>query len=221
MDTLHLIKVKEKANTTIYVSGAQLNVCIKGQSFFTGGEAFKKAIEVAKCVAELKQCGLSEDDIQLLNVSTEVESGMLSKSSKANYHLLVNCESIELLGCLLSAISSQKNAKMMSILWKYSNLDQTKHHLLQLAVVNAKNVAQLIADSLAVTLVGVHQLSYKVSGLDMEMRIPEESDDFMETTVLRRSRSEVLDNLNFSHTAEVVLTVTAEFMVDTFNQVSH
>jgi uncharacterized protein YggE len=218
MDTLHLINVQESATTTLYASGAKLNVCIKGQSFFTGGEAFKKAIEVANCVAELKQCGLSEDDIQLLNVSTEVESGMLTKSSKANYHLLVNCESIELLGRILSAISSQKNAIMTAILWKYSNIEQIKQDLLQMAVVNTKNVARSIANSLAVRLVGVHKLSYKVSGLDPEMQI-KEPNDFMDTMV-SRTRTKALDNLNFSHTSKVVVTVTAEFMVETFSQAS-
>jgi uncharacterized protein YggE len=218
MDTLHLINVQESATTTLYASGAKLNVCIKGQSFFTGGEAFKKAIEVANCVTELKQCGLSEDDIQLLNVSTEVESGMLTKSSKANYHLLVNCESIELLGRILSAISSQKNAIMTAILWKYSNIEQIKQDLLQMAVVNTKNVARSIANSLAVRLVGVHKLSYKVSGLDPEMQI-KEPNDFMDTMV-SRTRTKALDNLNFSHTSKVVVTVTAEFMVETFSQAS-
>jgi uncharacterized protein YggE len=218
MDTLHLINVQESATTTLYASGAKLNVCIKGQSFFTGGEAFKKAIEVANCVTELKQCGLSEDDIQLLNVSTEVESGMLTKSSKANYHLLVNCESIELLGRILSAISSQKNAIMTAISWKYSNIEQIKQDLLQMAVVNTKNVARSIANSLAVRLVGVHKLSYKVSGLDPEMQI-KEPNDFMDTMV-SRTRTKALDNLNFSHTSKVVVTVTAEFMVETFSQAS-
>jgi uncharacterized protein YggE len=221
MDTLHLINVQESATITLYASGAKLNVCIKGQSFFTGGEAFKKAIEVANCVAELKQCGLGDDDIQLLNVSTEVESGMLNKSSKANYHLLINCESIELLGRILSVVSSQKNAKMTAILWQYSNVEETKTNLLQTAVAKTKNVAQSIADSLAVALVGVHKLSYKISGLDTEMRMPEEK-DFMETlSRSRHSKSDALDNMNFSHTSKVVLTVTAEFMVDTFNRASN
>jgi uncharacterized protein YggE len=221
MDTLHLINVRETATTTLHASGAKLNVCIKGQSFFTGGEAFKKAIEVANCVAELKQCGLSDDDIQLLNVSTEVTSGTLLKSSSANYHLLVNCESIELLGRILSAISSQKNAIMTAISWKYSNLEETKSNLLQTAVAKTKNVAQSIADALAVTLIGIHNLSYKVSGLDTEMCMPEEK-DFMETLSRRRhSKSDALDNMNLSHTSKVVLTVTAEFMVDTFHQASN
>jgi uncharacterized protein YggE len=221
METLHLISIQESATTTIHASGAKLNICIKGQSFFTGREAFKKAIEVANCVAELKQCGLSEDDIQLLNVSTEVESGMLTKSSKANYHLLVNCESIELLGRILSTIASQKNAQMTAIAWQYSNLEQTKRDLLQSAVVKTKNVAQSIADSLAVRLVGVHQLSYKVTGLDTEMQI-RESNDFMDAMVMRsKTRTEALDNLNLSHTSKVVLAVTAEFMVDTFKQASN
>jgi uncharacterized protein YggE len=219
MDTLHLINVQEAATTTIYASGAKLTVCIKGQSFFTGEEAFKKAIEVANCVAELKQCGLSEHDIQILNVSTEVEIGMLTISSKASYHLQVNCESIEQLGRILSTISSQKNAKMTAISWQYSNLEQVKTDLLQTAVIETKKVAQSIANALAVTLVGVHKLSYKVSGLETEMQL-KESKHFMDQE-MDRSRRAPLDNLNFSHTSKMVLTVSAEFMIDTFNQASN
>ncbi len=161
MDTLNLISIQEAADTNIHATGARLTVCIKGQSFFTGEEAFKKAIEVANCVAELQKCGLSRDRIQLLNVSTEVESGIFTRSSKANYNLLVNCESIEQLGRALAIISSQENSKIVSISWQYTGLEQIKHDLLQIAVGNVKNVAQSIADSLSVKLLGVHRLSSK------------------------------------------------------------
>jgi uncharacterized protein YggE len=217
MDTLNLISIQEAADTNIHATGARLTVCIKGQSFFTGEEAFKKAIEVANCVAELQKCGLSRDHIQLLNVSTEVESGMFTRSSKANYNLLVNCESIEQLGRVLAIISSQENSKIISISWQYTGLEQIKHDLLQIAVGNVKNVAQSIANSLSVKLLGVHRLSYKVSGLDTQVRLPrdrESSDEMMRRS--SRYNSEALDNMNLSHSCIIVLTVNAEFIVDKF-----
>ena len=215
MDTLHLITVRETASADINASGAKLAVRIAGQSFFTGNEAFKKAAEVANLVSALKELGLSEDDIHLLNVSTEVESGILTKTSSATYHLLVNCQSIDLLGRVLAAISSQKNSKLAAISWQYPDIEKTKRDLIQDAVRAAKDAARAVADSLAVPLLGVHKLSYDISGLDTELRVPEVSGYAMRT---RKAKTSALDSLDLSHTTIVSVTVTAEFMVDTFAQ---
>ncbi|WP_339748955.1 SIMPL domain-containing protein [uncultured Rubinisphaera sp.] len=213
MDTLHLITVCETSASDVNASAAKLAVRIAGQSFFTGNEAFKKAAEVASLVSVLKELGISEDDIHLLNVSTEVESGILTKTSSATYHLLINCQSIDLLGRVLAAISSQKNSKLAAISWQYPDLEKTKRDLVQNAVRAAKDAARAVADSLAVPLLGVHKLSYDISGLDTELRVPEVSGFAM-----RRSKAMAtpLDSLDLSHSTTIVVTVTAEFMVDTF-----
>ena len=216
MDTLHLITVRDTSTVNIHATGAKLAVRIAGQSFFTGTEAFKRATEVASCVSALKECGIMEDDIHLLSVSTEVESGILIRSSSATYHLLVECKSVESLGRVLTAISSQKNSKIAGIAWHYPDVDKTKQDLVRKAARAAKDAARAIADSLAVPLVGVHKLSYDVSGLDTELRLPEASAYAMRART--QAKATVLDNLDLSHTATVTVTVTAEFIVNTFTE---
>jgi uncharacterized protein YggE len=216
MDTLHLITVREIATADVQASRAKLAVRIAGQSFFTGSEAFKKAAEVANCVSSLKDCGIPEDDIHLLNVSTEVESGILLKSSSATYHLLVECKSIDLLGRVLTTISSQKNSKIAAISWHYPDIENTKLDLIRKAVRAAKDAARDVADSLAVSLVGVHKLSYEISGLDTELRVPEVS--AYTARARTKANATALDSLDLSHTNTVAAAVTAEFIVDTFRQ---
>lgn len=216
MDSLHIISVRERAAVEVQASGAKLTVRIAGQSFFTGNEAFTKATEVANFVAALEELGMTKDKIQLLNVSTEVESGILTKTSSATYHLLINCEAIDLLGRVLATISSQKNSALAAISWQYLDLDKTKRKLVDSAVLASKESARMIANSLDVPLLGVHKLSYEISGLDNEQRVPEV---YAYATRSRKAKSSALESLDLSHTATVLATVTAEFMVDKFTQI--
>lgn len=213
MDSLHIITVRETASSDVTASGAKLAVRIAGQSFFTGAEAFRKAAEVANLSSALKELGLSEGDIQLLNVSMEVESGLLTKSSSATYHLLVTCKSIELLGRVLSTISSQRNSKLAAISWQYTDIEITKRDLTQAAVRAAKESARAVAESLGVPLLGVHKLSYDLSGLDTELCVPDMSGYAVRR---RKAMTAPLDSLDLSHTTTLAVTVTADFMVDTF-----
>lgn len=214
-ETLHLITVRETSTANVTASGAKLIVRIAGQSLFMDNEAFKKAAEVANLVAALRELGLAETDIQLLNVSTDVESGMLTKSSSATYSLQINCSSIELIGRILSKISSQKNAKLSEIAWQYPDLEQRKRELLQAAVRAAKDAAIAITESLAVSLQGVHRLSYKMVGLDRDPQILEDHRGaLMRTRSMQQTAP--LDNLDLSHEGKVTVIVTAEFIVGDF-----
>lgn len=213
MDSLHLITVRETSSSDVTASAAKLAVRISGQSFFSGTEAFRKAAEVASLNSALRELGLAEGDIQLLNVSMEVESGLLTRSSSATYHLAVDCKSIDLLGRVLSEISSQKNSKLAAISWQYTDIEKTKRALTQAAVRAAKESACAVADSLGVSLLGVHKLTYDLSGLDTELRVPNVSGYALRS---RKATTEPLDSLDLSHTTTIAVTVTADFMVDTF-----
>lgn len=215
-ESLHLITVRESASCEVFATGAKLRVRIAGQSFFTGNEAFKKATEIVSLVTALKSMGLAEDDIHLLSVSTEVESGLLTKTSSATYELLVDCSSVELLGGVLAAIASQKNSKLASISWKYNDLDQTKRDIVQKAVRAAKESARLVAASLSVPLRGVHKLSYSTTGSDHDQRDTELSAYASASKRKARMNYEALARLDLAHTATMTATVTAEFIVDGF-----
>ncbi len=214
MDTLNIISVSETATRELRATGARLVVRISGQSFFAGNEAFRKATEVASCIASLAKCSIPEDDIRLLNVAAEVESGFLSKSSSAIYDLEVKCRSIDLLGPVIAAISSQKNSKISSIAWVYHELAKMQKDVLQDAVRAAHLSATAIADALNVSLSGVHRLSYNVTGLDTDLQIPGKS--------FARSRAandfvtglpDLSSGLMFSHTTQIAVAVKADFII--------
>ena len=144
MEALNYISVAESAQREITATGARLAVRISGQSFFTGREAFKKAVEVSECVAGLSSCGIAEDKIQIKNVFAQVGSGFLTKSSSATYDLEVLCESLELLGPAVATIASLKNSEIVSMAWNYSDVDKIKREILQEAVRSAHASANAI-----------------------------------------------------------------------------
>ncbi|PHS01350.1 MAG: hypothetical protein COA78_22705 [Blastopirellula sp.] len=216
MDTLHLITIHESAATDILASGAKISVRIAGQSFFTGNEAFKKAAEVVAFVAALNECSISAEKIHLNNVVLEVESGLLTKSSSATYHLLVECDSIELLGKVLTAIASQKNAETQQITWEYTDLEKTRRDLTQATVRAAKQSAQDVANALAVSLQGVHKLSFHTEGLNQDLSVPMGTSSYVGRSRKSKAPVTTLEGLHLSHSTTVKVTVTAEFMIGTF-----
>lgn len=213
VEELHTISVQETATADLRATGAKLAVRIAGSSFYTGTEAFKKAAEVVDCIAALQHTGIQEDAIHLRNVSIESETGLFVRSSSAIYLLQVECSSLDHIGAVLAAIAAQKNAKLVAIAWKYDNLVQAKRDLIQNAARNARDAAQDIASVLSLSLLGVHSLEYKVQGLDTDLRVRESSPN----TIAKRARvGDALETLNMSHICTVSVTVTAEFLIDTF-----
>lgn len=217
MDAFNLISVAESASRELTAGGARMVVSISGQAFFTGTQAFKKAVEVAACVAALKDCGIAEDDIKLLDVAVEVESGFFTKSSSATYDLEVRCRSIDALSPVIVALGSQKNAKVRSIAWDYPDLAKMRRDVLQEAVRAAQASAAAIASALGAPLAGVHRLSYQVGGLDTELQLPRQH-MLREYAKSRASRGMELAEesglgLTLSHTTRITVTVKADFLI--------
>ncbi len=115
----------------------------------------------------------------------------------------------------MAAISSQKNAKIDSIAWQYTDLEKTKQNLIENGVKLAKNAARTIAHSLSVPLIGVHKLSYNLMGLD---------NDFYATPISayagtkRNMKTPALENLHLSHITTLKAIVNAKFIVAKFEQ---
>lgn len=205
--------MKESSDAELRATGAQIIVRIAGQSFFTGNEACKKAQEVADCTAALKRVGVTEDDITLASVTTEIETGILSKTSSAIYHLSVRVTAMEAFGAALSAISSQKNAKIAGMSWHYLDLKETKAATLQNAVRASKAAATQIAVALGTNVSAVHKLSYEFTGIDTEVRTALSA--YSGKMRVKHSTAS-LDHLNLFHKTRMVATVTAEYVIEPF-----
>ncbi|MFN8410845.1 MAG: SIMPL domain-containing protein [Anaerolineales bacterium] len=149
------IKVSTSYKEEISATHADLHVTVKGSSIISGNEAMKKAKEVNQLVEALTSFGLKSEAVALQGVHIETASGTLLKSSNAIYRLKIRCENLNQLAGLLDVISSQKNASLERIEWKYAE-EEARERGLNIALEQAKSKAQKIAESLNVKLLGVY-----------------------------------------------------------------
>ena len=149
------IKISVATKEEIFATHAELHVTVKGSSLFSGDEAMKKAKEVNQLVEALSRVGVKEEAVQLQGVRLEGASGSLLKSSSAVYRLKIRCDKLSQLAEIMDAVTSQKNASLDWIEWKYDE-EAAKERVLTAALESAKNKAQKIAASLNVKLLGVY-----------------------------------------------------------------
>ncbi len=128
---------------------------VKGSSVISGNEAMKKAKEVSQLVDELTRFGIPAENIHLQGVRVETSSGALLKSSSASYRLRVRCDALDQIADLLDIITSQKNATLERIDWKYPE-EEARERGLESALAKAKSKADKVAASLGVKLLGVY-----------------------------------------------------------------
>lgn len=164
------IKVSANHKEEISANRADLYVTVKGSSLVSGDQAMKKAKEVSQLVEALTNFGLSPEAIHLQGVHIETSSGALLKSSSATYRLKVQCEKLDQLAELLDIISSQKNATLERIAWKY-NEDEARERGLLAALEKAKSKADKVAKSMGVKILGVYDLIENT--FDEEMPYPQ------------------------------------------------
>ncbi len=143
----------------IYANSLDMFVEIRGDSFFSGKEAIKKAREVKEMVQVLSQVGIDESMIELVGVRMEVSSGMISKSSSAMYRLRLHLTNLESLGDVLGAVAGRKNAAVLSLDWQYEAIDGIHDEMLSEAIAKAKKRAAFICQELQLENLGVHLLS--------------------------------------------------------------
>lgn len=209
-----LILVQERQSHEVSADRADLSVTVEGASLFTGSEALKKAREVAQLVSELTASGLLPDAIFLESVSADVQSGTLSKASRAKYRLWVHCADLAKLANYVGVIAAQKNAALNGIEWGYPDGEALHDAWLVacIARVNAKSAQ--IAAALGVQTTGVHTFSETLQDMeDRQQRVPTLGTEPAE--LRRRMTSEDL-GLEVSHTKTVYITVAVEYLVSEF-----
>jgi len=149
------IKISTAHREEILATHADLYVTVKGSSVISGNEALKKAREVSQLVDELIRFGISAENIHLQGVRVESSSGALLKSSSASYRLRVRCDELDQIAELLDIITSQKNATLERIDWKYPE-EEARQRGLDSALAKAKLKAEKVAANLGVKLLGVY-----------------------------------------------------------------
>lgn len=207
------IKVSATHREEIFASHANLYVTVKGSSVVSGDEAMKKAREVSQLVEALTSFGLSPDAVQLLGVHIETSSGTLLKSSNATYRLRILLETLDQLADLLDIISSQKNATLERIEWKYPE-DEAQQRGLETAIAKGKAKAEKVAAAMGVKLLGVYDF--------MENTFDEERPPmpFQAMEMGMKTRAAVADqpslNMDIQHSKTIHVNVDIWYRVSSF-----
>ncbi|MBI3174004.1 MAG: SIMPL domain-containing protein [Chloroflexi bacterium] len=163
------IKISVSQREELFASYANLFVTVRGSSVFSGDQAMKKAKEVSQLVDELIRFGLKAEDIHLQGVHVENNSGGLLKSSSAAYRLKVRCEKLDQIADVLDIVTSQKNATLERIEWKYAD-EEAHERGLEAAITKAKAKAEKVAVAMGVNLLGVYD--FLENTYDEEAPIP-------------------------------------------------
>jgi uncharacterized protein YggE len=160
------IKISSSHKEEIFADRADLFVSMKGSSLVSGDQAMKKAKEVSQLVEALTSFGLSPEAVHLQGVHIETASSTLLKSSSAMYRLRIRCDKLNQLAELLDIISSQKNATLERIQWKYPE-ETAREQAMEIVLEKAKAKAEKIAGSLNVKLLGVYDFIENLYDEDM------------------------------------------------------
>jgi uncharacterized protein YggE len=135
-----------------------IHVTVKGTSLITGPAALRKAKEVSQLVSALEAVGIKDSDLKLKSVHAENSGGILSKFSLATYQLRIRCSALDNLAEVLGAVTSQKNARLDFLAWRYPDDKNLRNEWLRTCLEEAREKAAAIASTLGVQLLGVHSL---------------------------------------------------------------
>ncbi len=215
------IKISASHKEEISANHADLFVTVKGSSVVSGDQALKKAKEVSQLVEALTSpalsknegFGLSPEAIQLMGVHIETASGVLLKSSSATYRLRIRCEKLDQLAEILDIVSSQKNAALERIQWKYKE-EEARDHGLMAALEKAKAKSEKVAKSLGVTLLGVYDLIENL--YDEEMPYPQFAAQAMPARSLGKATSEPSLGMDIQHSKTITVSVEVWYRVSEF-----
>ncbi len=156
METPDLLHVEVEKEDEIRADRADLQVTVKGSSVFSGAEAVQKAKEVNQLVDALAPLGLGPDVVMVQGVRAEVQSGLFTKSSDAQYTLRVRVPTLTALPEVIELVATRKNATLDFLTWKYDGLEDTLATWLETLLAQANAKAALVAAGLGVKVLGVH-----------------------------------------------------------------
>jgi uncharacterized protein YggE len=209
-DTISLQVTETKA---INADRVDLFVTITGRTLVTGQAALSKAIEVRQLAQSLQTIGIDESYIFLEGVSASVETGLITKSSTATYQLRIHCQNIDQLADLLGVITSQKNTKLTTMTWGYSDLEQIYDHLLEQGLIKLQHKAAKIAATLGVNLLGIYELTQQIDDPERQaLNHPSYAVDGFSRSRTQRLTAEDL-GLEVSHQKKITIVIAAQYRV--------
>ena len=211
-----IITIEVTEEEQLFATGVSLAVQIHGSAFFSGEEAYKKALEVRQLVGGLRDAGVSEKDIFMDSVYADVSKGKISQSSSATYNLTITCKDLNKLSDILGVITAQDNIKMRGMVWGFGDLDAIREKLLEKCLLKSKKKADKIASIYGIELAGIREFREAATGPGIERESQYDHANFdsdFARPLASKARTENL-GLAVSHREKMAIKLMTKFRVE-------
>lgn len=151
-----LLEVHESATGEVSPRSVDVHVVLTGDRFFSGRAAFEEAEELRKLAAAVEKLGVATSALSLEGVTTDVSTGLFSRSSSVTYRVRLRLENLELLPSVLDAIVDAKKATLSHLDWNYDGATEECQALLRRAGARAAAKARVLAESVGARLGELH-----------------------------------------------------------------
>ncbi len=208
------ITISTSEHETFSAERAILFINVTGKSYFGGQEALKKVKEVNAFVGGLIKLGMPEENIELQNIKTETNKGMVVKNASVEYVLRIECDDLDMITQISSLMTEQKHIELDRIVWKYGETETVENDMLKKCLLKSKKKAELIASVYGVELLGIRDLKENMSE---EVQLIPYSDyaacageDY--PSAVKRDYNKILES-TVKHSKEMKLYITVTYRI--------
>ncbi|THF70192.1 DUF541 domain-containing protein [Deinococcus sp. Arct2-2] len=207
-----VLRIQLKDHLDVTAISVKLHLEISGETLVMGNAATERVKEVRDVTQQLQAAGIPTSQIQVKGVEISTRTGLLTKSQKARFLLVVETEAA-LLPEVLSLLANQKQVDLTRLEWIFDDFEASLL-LGPQAMHKARRRAEVIAEAAGHRVVGVHHAS---DTWEMPVSVINLQPDWMAQDVQRapRARASSLDaGVQYSSTHVLTVQLTVDFQLE-------
>ena len=211
--TESILRVTAKASQEIAASAAKLHINVEGETFLFGNAALNRSKVLKDLLEKLKEFGATDSDFNVKSVSTRVDAGLLTKTTKADFKLEFRVTDLAKIPDFLGVITTTKNVALEQLEWVFE-LDAVMLELSAKAMKQAFNKAQAMANAVGHAVIGIRTASDS-SQMPEPVQTMNFAADWMNQEMARApAKSRVSIGTEFKASREVEAHVTVDFYLE-------
>ncbi|MGY2894390.1 SIMPL domain-containing protein [Deinococcus sp. UYEF24] len=207
-----VLRIQLKDHLAVTAVSARLHLEIAGETLVIGNAATERVREVREVTQHLLAIGVLESQIQVRGVEISNRTGLLTKSQKARFLVVVETESA-LLPQVLGLLADQKHVDLQRLEWVFDDFEASLL-LAPQAMRKARRRADAVAEAAGHRVVGVLNAS---DTWDMPVSIVNMQTDWTAQEVQRapRLRASSLDaGVQYSSSQTLTVQLTVDFQIE-------
>jgi len=207
-----ILRIQLKDHFDVTATRAKLYLEIAGETLVMGNAATERVKEVREVAQQLQAAGVPAADIQVRGVEISNRTGLLTKSQKARFLLVVETEAT-LLPQVLGLLADQKQTDLQRLEWIFDDFEASLTLGAQ-AMRKARRRAEVLAEAAGHRVIGVLNAS---DTWEMPVKTINWQPDWAAQEVQRASppRGRALDvGVNYSSTQVLTVQLTVDFQLE-------